>query len=179
MPTLPTNSVLIWDYFPRFAQLPEGLRAIVTVFEESYMQISSVRHTLNSNAVLSVVAGGLRAAGWQVEGGKKKEDRIHVPVLFGPNGRVEKAFDADAAYWDATMGRFVLEVEAGRGVTNHQFLKDFFEACMMQDVLFCAIAVRQLYAGNNDYKTVVTFFETLYASRRLELPLKGILVVGY
>ena len=41
--------------------------------------------------------------------------------LFGKNGKLEKSFEADALN---TSRKTVLEVEAGRGVTNHQFLKD-------------------------------------------------------
>jgi hypothetical protein len=47
--------------------------------------------------------------------------KIHVPVLFGANGKVEKSFDADAY---SPKAGFVLEVEAGRAVANNQFLKD-------------------------------------------------------
>lgn len=78
---------------------------------------------------------------------------------------------------------FVVEIEAGRATINNQFLKDLFQACMMDEVTQLAIAVRNIYqaagANNNDFERVVTFFDTLYASDRLKLPLKGILVVGY
>lgn len=50
---------------------------------------------------------------------------------------------------------------------------------MMQDVDYLAIAVRNVYRGNKDFETVLKFFDTLYASNRLTLPLKGILVIGY
>ena len=96
--------------------------------------------------------------------------------MFGLNGKPEKSFDADAHHRDA---RFVVEVEAGRGVVNNQFLKDFFQACMMDEVEYLALAVRNLYRRNNDFERISVFFETLYASRRLEPPLKGILIIGY
>jgi hypothetical protein len=41
-----------------------------------------------------------------------------------------------------TIIRYVVEVEAGRGVVNYQFLKDFFEACTMVGVEKLCIAVR-------------------------------------
>jgi CheY-like chemotaxis protein len=34
-------------------------------------------------------------------------------------------------------------------------------------------------AGHPDFDTVVTFFQTLYTSQRLQLPLKGVLLLGY
>jgi hypothetical protein len=99
-----------------------------------------------------------------------------VPVLFGLNGILEKSFEADAYH---NENKTVLEIEAGRGVTNYQFLKDLFQACMMNNVEYLVIGVRRIYRTSKDFEKVVTFFDTLYASDRLQLPLKGILVVGY
>jgi hypothetical protein len=120
--------------------------------------------------------------GYEVERGKRKSEKISRPVLFGPNGSVQKSFEVDA--FEPVTGT-ILEVEAGRGVANHQFLKDFFEACAIQDANYLVIAVLNSYKpkssknGNRDFETVVTFFDTLFASGRLALPLKGILVIGY
>lgn len=50
---------------------------------------------------------------------------------------------------------------------------------MMHEVSYLAIAVRNKYRNNRDYEKVQTFFETLYASQRFALPLRGILVIGY
>ena len=85
-------------------------------------------------------------------------------------------FQADAYN---EQGGIVVEVEAGRGLLNYQFLKDLFQACMMSDVKYAALAVRNTYKKSSDFEIVVTFFETLYASNRLQLPLEGVLVIGY
>jgi hypothetical protein len=53
------------------------------------------------------------------------------------------------------------------------------QACMMHGVTTLAIAVRNQYRGNRDFERVCLFFDTLYASDRLQLPLKGLLVIGY
>ena len=87
--------------------------------------------------MLEVLSEGLREIGFKVERGKKKEDRIDVPVLFGRGGRIEKAFQTDA--YNEQEG-IIVEVEAGRGVLNYQFLKDLFQACMMTDVKYAALA---------------------------------------
>jgi hypothetical protein len=50
---------------------------------------------------------------------------------------------------------------------------------MMHDVLYLAIAVRNTYKGVKDFETVCKFFDTLYASNRLRLPLRGLLIIGY
>ena len=99
-----------------------------------------------------------------------------MPVLFGMNGKLEKHFQADGYHQKTGT---VIEVEAGRGVTNNQFLKDLFQACMMHEVHYLVIAVRKKYRKSPDFNKVITFFDTLYASGRLSLPLEGILVIGY
>ena len=104
------------------------------------------------------------------------EDKIKVPVLFSFNNRIDKFFDADAVSSD---GRIVLEVEAGRAYSNNQFLKDVFQACMMYGVDYLVIAVRNDYRGHKDFETIFNFFETLYINGRLQLPLKGIVLIGY
>lgn len=137
----------------------------------------------SSDEALAIVRKGLEARGFRVESGKAAANKIQVPVLFGPNGNVEKSFEADA--YNPTS-RVVVEVEAGRGVANNQFLKDLFQACMMNDVSYLAIAVRNTYTSgttkrsvSRDFDRVVTWFDTLYASGRITLPLAGVLIVGY
>jgi len=149
---------------------------MVAVFEDALPHIESNGNNLPSNAVLAHVAKGLSAAGFRVETGKGNTQRVSVPVLFGRNGKTTKAFSADAYHESAG---FVLEVEAGRAVANNQFLKDLFQACMMQDVRHAAIALRNTYRGSDDFNTACRFFDTLYASSRLRLPLEGVLILGY
>lgn len=69
--------------------------------------------------------------------------------------------------------------EAGRAVMNYGFLKDLFEACMMYNVDYLVIAIRRIYKTSRDFNKVITFFDTLYSSRRISLPLNGVLVIGY
>lgn len=42
-----------------------------------------------------------------------------------------------------------------------------------------AEALHSAGVKSQDFERVVTFFETLYASDRVKLPLKGILILGY
>lgn len=166
-----------WPYFPKSARRTLFLEEVVRVFESAIPAITSLKHVGQvSNEVLAKVRPGLEVLGFAVEFSKSNVGKIKVPVLFGQNGKVEKSFEADAYHADQ---RVVLEVEAGRGVTNYQFLKDLFQACVMQDVDFAVIAVRKDYRGSDDFGKVVSFFETLYVSTKFNLPLKGILVIGY
>jgi hypothetical protein len=170
------NLMITWQYYPKCDCIPKGLQEIIKVFNENCQDIDSSSHTLNSNGVLLIIKQGLRDSGFIVENGTKIADRIKVPVLFGRDGHLEKSFLVDA--YNEEKG-IVIEVEAGRAVTNYQFLKDLFEACMMHNVNYLAIAVRKKYRNNPDFEKVVTHFDTLYANGRLKLPLAGVLVIGY
>ena len=172
-----------YQFFPRSHGLTTEMRQIVDCFFAVDAVKQSNQH-LSSNDMLALVRPHLEQIGFRVEAGKRKEEKIDVPVLFGENNTVDKSFFADALSSD---GRIVLEVEAGRAVRNNQFLKDVFQACMMFDVEYLCIAVLNEYRFTSggresigyDYHEVKTFFETMYVSNRIRLPLKGILLIGY
>jgi hypothetical protein len=165
-----------WQFFPKSRVIPEHLLNVVRAFELNEKSISSEVHNYSSNEVLEQVRPNLEDLDFIIEKSKKSEDKIKVPVLFGQNGKLEQSFDADG---HSNLYKTVIEVEAGRAVTNYQFLKDLFQACMMYDVDYLIIAVRNDYRRNPDFQNVTKFFDTLYASGRLQLPLKGILIIGY
>jgi len=170
-----------WLLFPQSLRPPAVVEDVVWSFQQVEAQVDSYgQNDLKSDDVLRLICPFLQERGFEVETGKKRAEKIYVPVLYGMNGRVEKHFDADAVDRDRGL---VLEVEAGRGIANNQFLKDLFQACMMKDIDYLAIALRRIYRGGNrnsqDFETARNFFETLYASQRLKLPLKGILLIGY
>ncbi len=165
-----------WMLFPH-SQIPDDLSlAIVGKFEKVSDRIDSEKHMYKSDEVLRILAPGLKQMGFQIEESKKGKDKIHVPVLYGMNGRVEKSFEADGYHPE---GRYVLEVEAGRGYVNNQFLKDFFEACVMLNVDRLCIAVRNIYHTGNDFERICRFFDSLYASGKLQVPLSSLLIIGY
>jgi hypothetical protein len=158
-----------WQYYPKSRQAPKLLVETVKLFEACLPRIDSARNELKSNEVLACLKEGLKALEFDVEKGPRISDSVSVPVLFGRRGAIGKSFKADAFHRAAGV---VLEVEAGRAVVNNQFLKDFFQACMMADTKFLIIAVRLIYRGQQDFKRVLAFFDTLYGSGRLRLPLK-------
>jgi hypothetical protein len=168
---------ILWQHFPKHSSCSDFLRNVVSAFEKVSDEIASLDNVGQvSNDALAKVKPGLEELGFVVESSKKADGKIKVPVLYGANGKAEKSFEADA-YHEGE--RTVIEVEAGRGVTNYQFLKDLFQACVMQNVDFLVIAIRQDYRGSDDFQKVISFIETIYASNRLILPLKGVLIVGY
>jgi len=168
---------LQWQYYPKSEEIPVHLSEIIKIFEKNEKEITSSTKKLKSNQVLSKLRNDFINIGFEVEKSKKHSEKIKIPVLFGLNGKLEKSFNADAFNRD---NKTVIEVEAGRGVTNFQFLKDLFQACMMLNTDYLTIAIRNIYLKkNHNFKTVVAFFDTLYASQRIKLPLKGILIIGY
>ena len=166
-----------WQTFPKSANTIQAVVEAVNVFEQHLISIDSTTHdAFTSNEVLAVIRKDLELLGYRVETDKTSAGKIKIPVLFGMNGQAEKTFDADAFHHEHGI---VMEVEAGRAVSNYQFLKDLFQACMMQDAKYLVIAVRNDYRGNADFKSVKNFFETLYSSSRLQLPLRAITIIGY
>jgi len=169
--------MLNWIFYPLSEKPTDLVLKVVNVFEKHYDKIKSESHVgLHSDGVLKIVADSLAEIGFKVETGKKADQKVKVPVLFGPNGRPQKTFEVDAYYPDYD---FVVEIEAGRGYMNNHFLRDTFEACMMHDVRYLAIAIRNDYRSHKDYERTNLFLETLYASNRLKLPLNGLLLIGY
>lgn len=167
---------LRYQLFPRSFGITEQVREAIICFEENFPLINSYKHNHNSNEVLEIVREDLEKIGFTIEKSKKKDDKIRVPVLFGLNNKIDKFFDADGISKDLSI---VLEVEAGRAYRNNQFLKDIFQACMMPSVEYLILAVRNTYSGTDDFQSIFAFLETLYINGRLQLPLKGIILIGY
>lgn len=165
-----------FQFFPRSQGITKPIRDIITCFELEDDKIKSPDFNLSSNEVLEIVRPHLEKIDFTCETGKTIAKKISVPVLFGYDNKIDKAFNADAVSND---GKIVIEIEAGRATENNQFLKDIFQACMMFEVEYLVIVVRNTYRGHKDFDIVHMFLETLYISNRLHLPLKGILLIGY
>lgn len=156
------------------------LNEVVKIFEKHNSEISSETHlgknkNLKSNEVLKILANDLEESGFKVEKGKSSK------ITFRVDG-TDLKFDVDAYNKDT---KTIIEVEAGRGWANNQFLKDLFEACVITDIEYLVIAVKKIYHISNqpekkDYENVKNYIDALYKSRvRDRIPLKGILVIGY
>ena len=170
-----------WSYFPKTDPLPEVLNEVITIFEKNFLKIDSTKNDTNnlrlsSDKVLKVVEKDFLNEGFEVETGKKKDQKIRVPVLYGHQGSISQAFEVDG--WHK-RNKIVLEIEAGRAYSNHQFLKDIFEASVMVDVDYLVLAVRNLYNNQKDYQIIRDWLDTLYITRRIKFELKGILLLGY
>jgi hypothetical protein len=172
-----------WQYFPKSDKITDKLIETIDVFQKYEKKIDSAEihksKKLDSNTILGILKDGLTDIGYKVEVGKSGDDKIAVPVLYGLNGKPDKQFFADGYHRDEEI---VLEIEAAAAVANNRFLKDLFEACVMDNVKYCVIAVRNVNKTTNnqkDFEAVMRFIDTIYASQKLKLPLTGVLIIGY
>ena len=170
-----------WSFFPRTDPLPKFLEKTINVFNNNHKKIDSSKNDnnelrLKSDQVLRLLQKDFLEIGYAVEKGKKKEQKIRVPVIFGKQGKVNQAFEVDG--WNKDT-KVVMEIEAGRAYSNHQFLKDIFEASVMVDVQYLVLAVRKVYNKQKDYQIISDWLDTLYITNRIKFDLKGILLIGY
>ena len=159
-----------FQFYPKNKQITHDLKSVVDVFKANVTKFESPKFTLESNEVLNHVANDLKNIGYRVETSKKSSDKILVPILYGLNGQMEQRFDADA--YNEEKG-IVVEVEAGRAVTNYQFLKDLFEACVMSDVNYLVIAVRNKYRNSLDFKKSYNFFQYVVYFKQITTSFEG------
>ena len=168
--------MITWMYFPKNRPIDPITKQVVNAFNCVSDDIDSHVHQYRSDEVLAIVRPGLEAIGFTVEKSNQNEDLVSVPVLYGLDGHVEESFEVDGYL---PKSGYVTEIEAGRGTLNNQFLKDFIEACAMIGVKKLCIAVRNTYKTSHDFDRVYRFFNAIYASRRLRIPLSGLLLIGY
>jgi hypothetical protein len=175
-----------WDYFPRNVRPPEWVEPFIENVRAVEQSISTVERKtgLDSDRVLQELAVGLRELGFAVESGKKAAERIRRPVLFGSNGHAEVSYEIDAFH--DTHG-IVVEVEAGRGARGNATYRDIIRTSLIVDAKYLAlllpVAYRHVSSGREvsvrAYKDCADLLSALYASQRLPLPFRGVLLVGY
>ena len=182
---MPDQKEVLWQSYPKTTATPSEVLPIITAFKNHLDEIYSFEQEhfrQNSNSVLEIIRDDLEQVGFVVERSKRQDGLIPVSVLYGQNDRPIKSFYADAFCKET---RTVLEVEAGQAVINYKFLKDIFEACMMDNVDYLAVAVKQAYVTNDgtghyDFQTICDdYLDAIYASRVITFKLKGIVIIGY
>ena len=175
-----------WDYFPRNARPPEWIEPFIANVRAAGQSISTVERKtgLDSDRVLQELAGGLRELGFEVESGKKASERIRRPVLFGRNGHAEVSFEIDAFH---EAHGIVLEVGAGRGARGNATYRDIIRTSLIVDAKYLALLLPVYYRHTSGarevsvraYEDCAYLVSALYASQRLTLPFRGVLLVGY
>ena len=164
-------------FYPPTAPMPKFIETVISdVFEKNQNYIQSKKYSYKSDKVLAKLQKDFEALGFRTEKNKTNAGKIKISVPSGGNGTTVKPFEVDA-YNDAE--KTIVEVEAGRAFANNQFLKDFFEAIIIDDIDYLIIAVRNIYRKSKDFEKVIAFFDAMYASSRFNCPLKGLLIIGY
>jgi hypothetical protein len=175
---MPTDAYPRWKSYPVNLPAPKWVDGVLESFREARPSIDSIEnHGVSSNDALAAVKPGLEAKGFDIE---DKTNRIARPVLFAENGSVEVEYRVDGYHPDF---RVVLEVEAGRGAANNADYRDLVRTSLMvdSDYLVLAMMIEYRAAGQvmRSYENTRKRLDAIYASNRLELPLKGVLLVGY
>ncbi|OBA77475.1 hypothetical protein A5633_18245 [Mycolicibacterium elephantis] len=171
-----------WSFFPRNIYPPTWASDLVDVTTRVEKQISTVGDEvrLTSDAVLRELRPELESLGFIVETSKTRAGKIRRPVLFGENGKPRVSYEIDAFHDEFGIA---VEVEAGRGVANNADYRNIVRTALILDatylVLFMPIYYRTANSVTQGYKRTLEQLDAIYASRRLQLPFRGILLVGY
>jgi hypothetical protein len=178
------NPYPLWKYYPPRERPPSWVLPVVAAFEQSQHEIDSASKSTTSDEALGVLRPALVALEFEVEAGKKKAEKIRRPVLFGERGHEDLAYEVDAFH---PAEGIALEVEAGRGARGNAVYRDLIQTSLLVDAKYLVLAVQTSYrhkSGGKDiavqsYRDTMNLLDAIYASNRLDLPLAGILLVGY
>lgn len=179
------DSDIRYVYFPKTEPPPEFAEEITDVFRKYEKDIGTKSQDsgLKSDKVLATVREDLLDLGFDVESGKKKEDKIHRPVLFGENGERKLKYEVDGYHSKWECG---LEVEAGRAWKGNAVYRDLIQALVMVQVKTLVLAVPNVYkyksggrmAKSHDFENAKGVINTLYSTHRFDPPYKLVLI-GY
>jgi hypothetical protein len=173
--------------FPLTEPPPVFIAEVVSAFRAAEAHISThvLDKGLTSNEVLGLLRPSLSAAGFQIEAGKRKGDKIERPVFYGENGEPTLNYHVDAYQPEWRCG---LEIEAGRAWMGNAVYRDLIQALVMVQVEHLIIAVPNAYkyaskaTGKSvisaDYSNAKRLAEALYGHTRMRLPY-GLTVIGY
>ena len=171
-----------WCYFPKHTSAPEWVSDFAQAVKKNKEKLESVNHNeYSSDMVLECLREELENLQWEIETGKKKEQKIARPVLFGERNEWLVKYEIDG--WHPEHNA-VLEVESGRGWQGNAFYRDLIRASLINGSEYLVIGLRLSYTyGNvkeqNDYEKGKDQLEAIYASGRLQLPFKGVMLFGW
>ncbi len=171
-----------WSLFPRHLAAPDWVEGFVAVVEQNYKVINSEAHQkFESDEVLKALEKDLEGIGWNIETGKKDIQKIFRPVLYGDKGKTRVSYEIDG--WHP-VHKIVLEIESGRGWQGNAFYRDLIRTSIIQDAEYLALGMRLSYSygkvkNQNDYTKAKEQLDAIYASGRLALPFKGIMLFGW
>ena len=155
------------------------------MFEGHFDEIGTAQleKGLTSDQALDVLRSNLVALGFEVEAGKRTEDKIKRPVFFGENAQPDLQYEVDAWHPEWRAG---LEVEAGRAWMGNAVYRDLIQALVMVEMDHLLLAVPQAYRYKSGgkvivskgYENTVSVAQTLYGHSRITMPF-SLCVIGY
>ncbi len=171
----------LWKFYPSRSPPPTWVPQVVAAFTAGGAQIDSrSNHGVTSDAALAVVRPALVELGFDIESSKTKAGKIWRPVLFGEVGRPLVAYEVDGFH---PQHGIVLEVEAGRGASNNADYRDLIRTSLIVDAEYLILGMMLEYNTGRmtmrSYERTRGQIDAIYASERLKLPFKGILLIGY
>ena len=157
--------------------------SIIEVFQEHAEIVDSSLHGLKSDDVMSVLAPGLLARGFEVEQGKRDKDKIHRPVFFGECGKPTLRYEIDGYH---PVWKCGIEIEAGRATMGNAIYRDLIQGLIMADVDHLVLAVPNSYnykssgktITSKDYEKTTSVAEALFGHTRVRMPY-DLTVIGY
>ena len=177
----PKNSGIRFSTFPRTEPPPRFTYDIVSVFRshESAIGTLGLKKGLTSDTVLLELRDDLTGLGFEVEGGKRRTEKIERPVFYGENGIPLLKYEVDAFH---PVWRCGLEVEAVRALRGGAVYRDLVQAMVMVQVDHLCIAVpnylKVTQRPDRTYDDTIKIVEALYGHSRMQIPY-GLTVIGY
>jgi hypothetical protein len=150
---------------------------------EAVVSTTDLDKGLTSDQVLLVLRDDLVSIGFEVEAGKRRQEKIERPVFYGENGIPTLRYEIDAFHPEWKCG---LEVEAGRAWMGNTVYRDLIQALVMVQVDYLIIAVPNEYKFksknrdviSHDYANARSLAETIYGHTRFRFPY-GLAIIGY
>ncbi|MCP4570755.1 MAG: hypothetical protein GY838_00225 [bacterium] len=180
-----SGSGVRFSTYPRTDPPPGFAHELVNVFylAEELISTRDLKKGLTSDAVLKHLTPGLQSLGFEVELGKRKDQKIQRPVFFGENGAPTLKYEIDAYQPEWHCG---LEVEAGRAWMGNAVYRDLIQASVMVGVDWLCLAVPNTYkyrssgreSISRDYDNTCAVADALYGHSRMKLSYK-LVVIGY
>ncbi len=170
-----------WKFYPSRSIAPDWVQGVVGAFATAAPQIDSrSNHGVTSDAALAVLRPALVELGFEIEAGKTAAGKIRRPVLFGENGRALVAYEVDGFHEQLGIA---LEIEAGRGAAGNADYRDLVRTSLIVDADYLVLGMMLEYKTGTttmrSYERTRDQIDAIYASERLKLPFRGILLIGY
>lgn len=170
-------------YYPRTRAPPPWVAELGLVFTDVRANIDTTTGNWNeSDKVLEILRPGLEKIGYDVERGKKADEKIHRPVFFGDQGKPSMKYEIDAYHQEQGI---LLEVEAGRSWHGNAVYRDIVQMSLMVGGSYAAIAMPmdykfgQLKKPSHPYELAKSMLDAVWGSERLKLPFEGMALLGY